>query len=163
MLNWVRLRKKKHKFIQMRYLLLSLFILFSSVTFGQTVQVEDAPFKGAQKIMAAYSLQGEELFTYICRQLLEEGYTPDKINREFHFITTEEKNVQNMVYVMRIYIKGDVVEFSAREAFADEKSEQEKRQMVYGANFGLFTHNECFNEMIQFITGTKPEKIRYSR
>lgn len=113
--------------------------------------------------MAAYPTQGDELFTFLCEQLLDYGYTPDKLNREFHFITTEEKNEQSMVYVMRIYIKGDVVEFSAREASAYEKSKQEKRQSEYGPNAGLFSHNECFNDMVAFIKSTKPDKIRYSR
>ncbi|WP_343669901.1 hypothetical protein [Chitinophaga sp.] len=146
----------------MKYLLLSLFILCSSITFGQNI--EDTPFKGATKIMAAYSMQGEELFTYLCQQLLDYGYTPDKMNREFHFITTEEKNKGSRVYVMRIYIKGDVVEFSAREAPANENSVHEKQQTEYGPNnLGLFAHNECFNEMVEFIRSTKPEKIRFTR
>lgn len=145
----------------MKYLLLPLFTFFCSITFGQNL--EDTPFKGASKIMVAYSTQGDELFTYLCQQLLDYGYTPDKMNREFHFITTEEKNKGGMLYVMRIYIKGDIVEFSAREASASENSVHPKRQAEYGTNLGLFTHNECFNEMVEFIKGTKPEKIRYSR
>lgn len=144
----------------MKYLLLPLFCLCCSITFGQNL--EDTPFKGANKILVAYSVQGDELFTYLCQQLLEYGYTPDKMNREFHFITTEEKNKDGMVYVMRMYIKGDVVEFSAREASAYEKSVQAKRQTEYGLNLGILSHNECFNDMVAFIKGTKPERIRYS-
>ncbi|RFM33351.1 hypothetical protein [Chitinophaga silvisoli] len=145
----------------MKYLLLPLFTLCCSITFGQNL--EDAPFKGANKVLAAYSMQGDELFSYLCQQLLDNGYTPDKMNREFHFITTEEKNKESMVYVMRIYIKGDIVEYSAREASAYEKSVQAKRQTEYGPNLGLFSHNACFNEMVEFIMGTKPQKVRYSR
>lgn len=145
----------------MKYLLLPLFTLYCSITFGQNL--EDAPFKGANKILAAYSMQGDELFTYLCQQLLDYGFTPDKMNREFHFITTEEKNKESMVYVMRMYIKGDIVEYSAREASAYEKSVQAKRQTEYGPNLGLFSHNACFNEMVEFIKGTKPQKVRYSR
>lgn len=145
----------------MKYLLLPLFTLCCTITFGQNL--EDAPFKGANKVLAAYSMQGDELFSYLCQQLLDNGYTPDKMNREFHFITTEEKNKESMVYVMRIYIKGDIVEYSAREASAYEKSVQAKRQTEYGPNLGLFSHNACFNEMVEFIMGTKPQKVRYSR
>ncbi|WP_143709155.1 hypothetical protein [[Flexibacter] sp. ATCC 35208] len=145
----------------MKYLLLPLFILCCSITFGQNL--EDTPFKGAKKVIAAYGIQGDELITYLCQQLLDYGYTPDKINREFHFITTEEKNQETIVYVMRIYIRGDVVEYSAREASAYEKGKQEKQQSEYGSNTGLFAHHECFNDMMEFIKRTKPDKIRFSK
>ncbi|WP_440135622.1 hypothetical protein, partial [Chitinophaga sancti] len=148
----------KYLLLPLKYALLPLLCLCCSITFGQ--QLEDAPFKGANKILVAYSSQGDSLFTYLCQQLLEYGYTPDKMNREFHFITTEEKNREGMVYVMRIYIKGDVVEFSAREASAFEKCVQVKRQTEYGPALGLFSHNECFSEMVEFIRATKPEKVR---